>query len=57
MIRFLRNDPRYERCHEEPRLQTEKHARGIVGIHTRIGCTVDNCLRLRTARLYLAACR
>ncbi|MBF6515498.1 hypothetical protein IU421_14590 [Nocardia cyriacigeorgica] len=34
---------------------TDKHARGIVGIHERIGCTIDTCVRLRTARLYLAA--
>lgn len=57
MMLITRNDPRYEHCHEEPRVASEAHARGIVGIHTRIGCTIDNCLRLRTARLYLAACR
>ncbi len=47
------SDPAYEGCHEAPALLTEKHALGIVGIHTRIGCTTDSCLRLRTARQYL----
>lgn len=57
MMLVSRKDPRYEGCHEEPRLASEEHARGIVGIHTRIGCTVDTCTRLRTAHLYLAATR
>lgn len=57
MMLITRNDPRYEHCHEEPRVASEAHARGIVGIHTRIGCNIDTCIRLRTARLYLAACR
>ncbi len=50
-------DPSYEHCHEVPAQLTEQHARGIVGIHTRIGCTLDACARLRAARLLLAATR
>ncbi|WP_280471027.1 hypothetical protein [Nocardia cyriacigeorgica] len=46
-------DPRYEHCHEAPVLLSEQHATGIVGIHTRIGCTEDTCARLRAARQYL----
>ncbi|MBF6162078.1 hypothetical protein IU421_28115 [Nocardia cyriacigeorgica] len=48
------DDPAYERCHEVPILRTEAHARGIIGIHERLGCTFDTCDRLRAARLYLA---
>ncbi|AVH24110.1 hypothetical protein [Nocardia cyriacigeorgica] len=47
------DDPAYEHCHEVPILLTEPHARGIVGIHERLGCTFDTCPRLRAARLYL----
>ncbi|MBF6085157.1 hypothetical protein IU485_27675 [Nocardia cyriacigeorgica] len=49
------DDPRYERCHEAPVLLNEKRAQGIVGIHTRIGCTDERCIRLRVARQYLAS--
>ncbi|WP_280213399.1 hypothetical protein [Nocardia cyriacigeorgica] len=48
------DDPAYEHCHEVPILLTERHARGIVGIHERLGCGFDTCPRLRAARLYLA---
>ncbi|TLG01673.1 hypothetical protein FEK35_23495 [Nocardia cyriacigeorgica] len=48
------DDPAYERCHEAPILLTEAHARGIVAIHERLGCSFDSCDRLRAARLYLA---
>ncbi|WP_267464177.1 hypothetical protein [Nocardia cyriacigeorgica] len=37
-----------------PILLTEAHARGIVAIHERLGCSFDSCDRLRAARLYLA---
>ncbi|MFE3446060.1 hypothetical protein ACFXNW_23785 [Nocardia sp. NPDC059180] len=47
-------DPTYERCHEAPLYLTDRHARGIVGIHERIGCSFDTCIRLRAARLHLA---
>lgn len=49
------DDPAYEHCHEAPVLFSDRHARGIIAIHERIGCSFDTCNRLRAARLYLGS--
>lgn len=44
----------FEDCDQQPRPITVRRARGILHIHTAIGCSHDNCVRLRAAQEYLA---